>query len=117
MCVGISSKRVKRDQIGLDHLLLLVYLSERIANAAQIVLKFTAKILTRFVNQMAMMLPLNASLQAERNEESHRDGGKVNEDVAPAMRRLVWRVDVDHRLLLRLRIIVLLVQCRLRDSL
>src|ERR1700752_59108 len=83
LCVGIFSKSVKRDQVGLDHLLLLVYLGERIANAAQIVLKFTSKILTRFVNQMAMMLPLDASFQAERNEESHRDGGKVNEDVAP----------------------------------
>jgi hypothetical protein len=56
------------------------------------------------------MLPLNTAFQAERNEQTNRDGGQMDEDVAPAMGRLMRRMDVDHRLFLRGMRIALLAQ-------
>ena len=57
-----------------------------------------------------MVLPLDAAFQAERNEQTDRDGGQMDEDVTPAVGRLMGRMDVDHRLFLSGMRTVLLAQ-------
>lgn len=47
------------------------------------------------VNQVAMMLPFDESLERECYEEADGDGGEVKQEIAPAVHGLVGRVDVQ----------------------
>ena len=89
--------------------LLLVDLAQRVMQFLLVFLHLGADILPRLTYKMPMMLPFDTPFQTERDEETHRNGGQVDEDVTPAMRRLLWRVDVDHWLFVRgMRIVPLL---------
>jgi hypothetical protein len=43
-----------------------------------------------------MVPPFDAALKAERDEQTDGDGGEMKKKVAPAMDRLVRRMDIDH---------------------
>jgi hypothetical protein len=63
------------------------------------------------MHQVTMVLPFDTPFETERNEEADRYGGQMDEDVAPAMRRFMRRMNVDHRLFLRGIRIALLAHC------
>jgi len=44
----------------------------------------------------AMMESFNAGFEAEGDEQTNRDGEKVDEEVASSVYFVVWRVDIEH---------------------
>jgi len=49
-----------------------------------------------FMYQVAMMLPLDDSLKAERDEEADGDGKQMQQEIAPAMDWLMGRMNIEH---------------------
>jgi hypothetical protein len=78
--------------------LLFMDVLDRAAQLLLVVFHLGADILPRLAHQVAMTLPLHAALQAERDEQPNRDRRQVNQNVAPAMRRLMRRMHIEHRL-------------------
>jgi hypothetical protein len=49
-----------------------------------------------FVDEMAVMLPLDETFEAERDEKADGDCQEMKQKVSPAMNGLMGRVYVDH---------------------
>jgi hypothetical protein len=46
---------------------------------------------------MAMVYVLDRLFEADRDQQADDNGGQVDEEILPRVRRLVWRVYVKHR--------------------
>jgi hypothetical protein len=49
------------------------------------------------VHEMPVVLPLDQAFQRKSDQQADRDGEEMQQEVAPAVRRFVGSVDVDHK--------------------
>ncbi len=89
MRIDIFAQRLERLDVGLHLRLLFVNLIKRVMQILLIVHDLGADVLPRLMDEMPVMLPFDAPLQAERNEQTDRDRRQVYQDVAPAMCRFL----------------------------
>jgi len=70
-----------------------------VLHSQMIVLSFLAQLLLQHMPLMQMVEVLDGLLQADRNQQANRDGGNVNQEILPRMRR-VRHMNIKHRRLL-----------------
>ncbi len=76
--------------------LILVQISDSVGQAFGVAFDLGAEAGFGFVDEVAVMLPLDAAFEAESDEKADGDGEEMKQKVAPAMDGLMGRVYVDH---------------------
>ena len=82
--------------IVLEFILILVQSSEGVGQALGVAFDLCVKAGFGFVDEVAMVLPLDETFEAEGDEEADGDGEEVKQEVAPAMDGFMGRVYIDH---------------------
>ncbi len=80
----------------LERLSLRFQIGDGLLHAFGVVLDLFVETGCGFVDEMAVMAPLDEALETEGNEKTDGNGGEMDEEVAPTMNRLVGRMDFYH---------------------
>ena len=96
MCFRGFDHVVEDRDIVLQIGLLLMNVVEDILQAPGVALDLGVKAGFGFVDEMAVMLPLDAAFKAEGDEKADGDGQDMKQEIAPAMNGFMRGMDVEH---------------------
>ncbi|NYF91700.1 hypothetical protein RBB79_18735 [Tunturiibacter empetritectus] len=82
--------------VVLELSLILVETGERIGQALSVAFDLGVEAGFGFVDEMTVVLPLDAAFEAERDEQADGDGQEMKQKVSPAMNGFMGRVHIDH---------------------
>ena len=84
------------DDVVPEALLLFMQVGEDALQTFGVVLDFGVEAGFGFVDEMAVVLPLDEAFEAESDQEADGDCQEMKQKVSPAMNRFMGRVYVDH---------------------
>lgn len=94
---GVFHQLLENDDILIELSLPFVNVGLDVLQVGGVGLNLAMETYFGFVDKMAVVLPLDAAFEAERDQQADSDGREMKEEVAPAVDGLVWGMHVDHR--------------------